>query len=601
MLDAAGIFVSAVSADVMTFFNPLLRPLLFVAMSSRTRRALATFGRVLPSLADWSGLLILLVVFYALLGVLLFGPPDALLGDDGAYFRTVPRALMSLVVLITTANFPDVMLAAYSQSRATFLFFCTFLLIGVFFLMNMFLAEIVVNYKRQLDADKLHRRTLRDNALKFAFELLDFDRSGTVDLQIFIRLIRRVERPIFSFHDEFGTGRFNTATASRNLQALLSTDEDLRTSGLGVEPFVRLVLTLQHADSGDSSRAEGRRPSMRGDQLVRALSGRLSLVGTTSCSDGMAHRRPSQRDQQLRSRLLEKPHLPDDEGSPPGETTSGQRTLAVPRSGAVGGAYSGSGTDELSPNLPSSSLSLPGRADTSQTGAGDDGIRTNTCQSQSFHRPNESAVQDSVTRACLRRLTRWMATHGTMERGVTLVLLGDAALLVAEVVLASRAQPEPLQQLLVRSAPAFDLVYVMEIASRLWSQSWRAYVTYPAFAFDALVTSITVSADVVAFAMAASQPHPHVLRIALSLRTLRMLRLVTSIRSFRLIFRRFANLLPNLSGLFGALLALFSVYAQIGVLWFGGSLYDGDSYERASGSETLYLYCNFNDFGSAFM
>ena len=40
LLDAAGIAVSAISAETMTFFNPLLRPLLFAVMSSRTRRAI---------------------------------------------------------------------------------------------------------------------------------------------------------------------------------------------------------------------------------------------------------------------------------------------------------------------------------------------------------------------------------------------------------------------------------------------------------------------------------------------------------------------------------------------------------------------------------
>ena len=67
VLDAAGIVVSAISADTLTFFNPLLRPFLFVAMSSRSRDALGAFLHVLPSLFDWVALLLLLLTFYALL------------------------------------------------------------------------------------------------------------------------------------------------------------------------------------------------------------------------------------------------------------------------------------------------------------------------------------------------------------------------------------------------------------------------------------------------------------------------------------------------------------------------------------------------------
>ena len=139
LLDLAGIVVSAVSADTLTFFNPIIRPLVFISMSRRARRAVVTFARVLPDLFNWAAMLVLLLVFYALLGVMLFGPPDPLLGtdaeraadvgSDGDYFSSLPKAMLSLVVLITTANFPDVMLPAYQTSRATFLFFASFLLV----------------------------------------------------------------------------------------------------------------------------------------------------------------------------------------------------------------------------------------------------------------------------------------------------------------------------------------------------------------------------------------------------------------------------------------------------------------------------------------
>ena len=115
----------------MTFFNPLLRPILFAVMTSRTRHAIGTFLRVLPSLAAWAGLLVLLVLLYALLGVLCFGPGAPLVADDGHYFATLGRALLSLVVCLTTANFPDVMLHSYARSRASFVFFASFLLLSL--------------------------------------------------------------------------------------------------------------------------------------------------------------------------------------------------------------------------------------------------------------------------------------------------------------------------------------------------------------------------------------------------------------------------------------------------------------------------------------
>ena len=51
-LDAAGILSSLVSPTTATFLNPMLRPLLFVAMSRSVRRSFGSFLLVLPAVSD---------------------------------------------------------------------------------------------------------------------------------------------------------------------------------------------------------------------------------------------------------------------------------------------------------------------------------------------------------------------------------------------------------------------------------------------------------------------------------------------------------------------------------------------------------------------
>lgn len=65
-------------------------------------------------------------------------------------FNTIGNTYYQLIVLITTSNFPDIMLQAYNTSTWYTLFFVAFIIFGVFFLMNVLLAVIFDNYKRRV-------------------------------------------------------------------------------------------------------------------------------------------------------------------------------------------------------------------------------------------------------------------------------------------------------------------------------------------------------------------------------------------------------------------------------------------------------------------
>ena len=83
----------------------------------------------------------------------------------------------------------------------------------------------------------------------------------------------------------------------------------------------------------------------------------------------------------------------------------------------------------------------------------------------------------------------------------------------------------------------------------------------------------------------------------IALRALRPLRLLASLRGFQLITRRIGRLLPALSGLVGALLAIFFIYAQLGVALFGGHFRITDW--PSDKAPDNYVLRNFNDVGMA--
>lgn len=74
--------------------------------------------------------------------------------DFTGSFDHVGIGFIRLFVLVTTENYPDVMLPAYRENKRSFVFFGVFLVFGVFYILPMLLAVVMVSF-----ALALHRKT----------------------------------------------------------------------------------------------------------------------------------------------------------------------------------------------------------------------------------------------------------------------------------------------------------------------------------------------------------------------------------------------------------------------------------------------------------
>jgi two pore calcium channel protein 3 len=83
-----------------------------------------------------------------------------------------------MLVLLTTANSPDIMLPAYEYSRPLAFFFVIYLLFGVFLLMNLLMALFYNNYKDRLTKQMKDFHTERDQYLDEKFNELDKEKKG---------------------------------------------------------------------------------------------------------------------------------------------------------------------------------------------------------------------------------------------------------------------------------------------------------------------------------------------------------------------------------------------------------------------------------------
>ncbi len=88
------------------------------------------------------------------------------------YFSTVGQALESLLVLLTTANHPDVMMPIYQYNRFAAIYFILFLGIGAYIILNLLIAVIYNHFKgffqNSLQSSFLRRRV----AFRAAFTIL---------------------------------------------------------------------------------------------------------------------------------------------------------------------------------------------------------------------------------------------------------------------------------------------------------------------------------------------------------------------------------------------------------------------------------------------
>ncbi|XP_062446456.1 two pore channel protein 1 isoform X1 [Rhea pennata] len=131
------------------------------------RRNLRQIFQSLPPFIDILLLLLFFMVIFAILGFYLFSP-----NHSDPYFSTLENSLVNLFVLLTTSNFPDVMMPSYARNPWSCVFFIVYLSIELYFIMNLLLAVVFDTFndieKKKFKSLLLHKRT----AIQHAYRLL---------------------------------------------------------------------------------------------------------------------------------------------------------------------------------------------------------------------------------------------------------------------------------------------------------------------------------------------------------------------------------------------------------------------------------------------
>ena len=142
------------------------RPYYLVYSARSLRSVVKAVLRSMPKIFDFVWIIAIVVFIFGIIGYELFHDINP------KFFGTKETALFSLMVTLTTANFPDVMMAGYAYSEYTVIYFTLYVIIIIIILLPTILAVVYQAYHTQTQLQFATVQKLQTEALRQAFDVL---------------------------------------------------------------------------------------------------------------------------------------------------------------------------------------------------------------------------------------------------------------------------------------------------------------------------------------------------------------------------------------------------------------------------------------------
>ncbi len=139
----------------------LLRLLRLVSAVPELRLIVATLVRSIPSMLHIVALMSLMVYIYAIIGYQLFHE------HDPEHWRNLGISLLSLFRVVTLEDWTDIMYKAMELHPLTWIYFVSFVVLGTFVVINLFIAVVINNLDeaKQESLRKLEQAPTADSLL----------------------------------------------------------------------------------------------------------------------------------------------------------------------------------------------------------------------------------------------------------------------------------------------------------------------------------------------------------------------------------------------------------------------------------------------------
>jgi len=140
----------------------LLRVLRLISAIPELRLIVSTLMRSIPSMANVILLMSVIFYIYAVAGQQLFHE------HDPEHWRNIGISLLTLFRIVTLEDWTDLMYTAMAMSPYSWIYFVSFVILGTFVIINLFIA-VVINNLDEAKQEQLNKRRTppsRDELLK---------------------------------------------------------------------------------------------------------------------------------------------------------------------------------------------------------------------------------------------------------------------------------------------------------------------------------------------------------------------------------------------------------------------------------------------------
>eukprot|EP00919_Chromeraceae_sp_WS-2016_P025632 GHVR01060583.1.p1 GENE.GHVR01060583.1~~GHVR01060583.1.p1 ORF type:complete len:489 (+),score=83.05 GHVR01060583.1:55-1467(+) len=211
---------------------PFIRVAMVANFNRGVRREFRLFGRLLPQLVSFVVSILIHVGLFSWVGTLIFQRVDPV------NFGTLVKSSWSLLVLLTTCNYPDVALPSFYSNRFSIIFFVVYVAIGCFFLLNFVVAVVLSAYQTLDEQEEKESLDLTELHLKYAFDIVDFQKKNYISREEFRCLVDEMRR----YHKLSGRAQSWTADQIHIAFAVLDSEGD---SKLSLDNFFQLTVLMQ--------------------------------------------------------------------------------------------------------------------------------------------------------------------------------------------------------------------------------------------------------------------------------------------------------------------------------------------------------------------